>query len=168
MKTLRRILGILVLGVGVVSAQPAPEQPSPTSDAPAPESPAQNTPPDAPAEAPTLDLSAPPITTQGRVINALGRPVRGATVSVEGVEETVKTDRSGWFKIKAPLGASILIEAPGYGVGLATVTGELLEETVLLSEEQLAETIEIESEAPPPAQGAAKLDRKEVATWCAR
>ena len=161
MSILRRTLGALVLGVGVVSAQPAPEQPAP---APAPAPPAPEAPaPEAPApETPSIDLAAPPITTQGRVINALGRPVRGATVTIEGVEKPVKTDRSGWFKVKAPLGASIIVEAPGYGVGLVTVTGELLEETVLLSEEQLAETIEIESEAPPPAQGAAKLDRKEL------
>ena len=164
MKLLRRTLGVLVLGIGVAAAQPAPEQPAPEPTSPPTPAAPEGSVEESFETAPTIDLSAPRITTQGRVIDALGRPVRGAIVTVEGLEgeAPTKTDRSGWFKIKAPLGASIVIESPGFGVGLATVTGELLDETVLLSEEQLSETIEIVSEAPPPAQGAAKLDRQEL------
>src|SRR5204862_7019933 len=44
----------------------------------------------------------------------------------------------------------------------ATVTGVLLDDIVLLTEAQLGETIEINSEAPAVAPGAAQLDRKEL------
>ena len=138
---------LMVATGGVAVAQPAPDQP-PVPEQPEPESPEQP-----PAKV---------IKTRGRVIDALGKPVRGATVTVEGSETTVRTGRDGWFEIDAPEGSSLVVESKAFGVGLATVTGPLLEETVLLSEEQLAETITIESDAPAAAPGAAQLDRQEL------
>src|SRR6201999_803402 len=52
-------------------------------------------PPPAPATAPSPD--APIATITGRVIDALGRPVAGARVSVDGGSKTARTDRSGTF-----------------------------------------------------------------------
>lgn len=157
MKQLRYLSVVVVTTSSVASAQPpAPEQPAP--EQPAPEQPPTPDPP----PVPDVDLSAPPIVTRGRVIDALGRPVRGATVTVEGSDATTTTDRTGWYRIEARLGASLIVERKGYGVGLGTVTGLRSDEIVLLSEAQLAETIEIESQAPVAAPGAAQLDRKEL------
>jgi hypothetical protein len=102
------------------------------------------------------------ITVRGRVINSLGRPVRGATVTVEGETAGVKTASDGWFKLEAPMGATLVVEATSYEVGLATVTGPRLDEIVLLTSAQTSETIEVSGEAPPAAPGAAKLDRQEL------
>ena len=131
----------LVLGPGVAWSQP-----------PAPEVP--------PAPAP----DAKTIRVTGRVIDALGRPVRNATVSIEGQPDgkTGRTGKDGTFVIDAPIGATLVVEQKAFGVGLATVTGVLLDDIVLLTEAQLGETIEINSEAPAAAPGAAQLDRKEL------
>ncbi len=167
-------------------AQPPPEQPEPepapapepepppaTPDeppAPAPEqppAPEQQAPEQMPAEGPEQPPEQPAqleeiITVRGRVINALGRPVRGAKVSVEGATEAVTTGRDGWFRTKAPIGSTLVIEAKNYEVGLATVAGARLDDIVLLTLAQTSETIEVTSEAPPASPGAAKLDRKEL------
>lgn len=162
---MRFLVGVLLLGlVGVARAQPepAPEQPAPGApkqELPAPELPAPEQ-PVPPAAAPSPD--GPTRTIRARVINALGRPVRGAKVSVEGQSEQVTTDRQGWFRIEASIGATLVLEADGYEVGLATVDAATLDDIVLLTTQQTAETIEVSSEAPPPAAGAAKLDRKEL------
>lgn len=143
MKLLRGTAAALVLGGGLAAAQPPPpEQPE--------------TPPEAPAPAPTIKVA-------GRVIDALGRPVRNATVTVEGGDgKSTKTNRDGTFVIDAPMGATLVVEQTAYGVGLATVTGTTIDDVVLLTEKQLGETIEINSEAPAVAPGAAQLDRKEL------
>ncbi|NVB78728.1 MAG: TonB-dependent receptor [Kofleriaceae bacterium] len=96
------------------------------------------------------------------MINSLGRPVRGAKISVEGSTDQVKTDKQGWFRIEAPIGASLVIEADGYEVGLANITAATIDDIVLLTTSQVSETIEVQSEAPPPSPGAAKLDRQEL------
>lgn len=96
------------------------------------------------------------------MINALGRPLRGARVSVEGSSDVVKTDKTGWFRIQAPIGATLVIELENYEVGLATVDKVTLDDSVLLTTAQTAETIEVTGDAPPPVAGAAKLDRKEI------
>ena len=140
---------------------PAPEEPAPAPEAPAPEAPAPEAPTAESPEAPAAPL-AKIITVRGRVINALGRPVRGAKISVEGATDTVSTGRDGWFRTKAPIGSTLVIEATKYEVGLATVTGATLDDTVLLTLDQASETIEVSSEAPPAAPGAAKLDREEL------
>ncbi|HEY4183316.1 MAG TPA: TonB-dependent receptor [Kofleriaceae bacterium] len=103
------------------------------------------------------------IVVVGRVIDVLGKPVRGATVTLEGQTEPIgKTDRQGRFTVKAPMNATLVIESKAFGVGIATVTGRALDDTVLLTEKQLGETIEVKGEGPPPVAGAAKLDRQEL------
>ncbi|MDX2093344.1 MAG: TonB-dependent receptor [Kofleriaceae bacterium] len=102
------------------------------------------------------------VSVSGRVINSLGRPVRGARVNVEGATDTVTTGRDGRFRTSAQVNATLVIEADSYEVGLATVTGELLEDVVLLTTAQTSETIEVRGEAPVAAAGAAKLDRQEL------
>ncbi|MGN6110548.1 MAG: TonB-dependent receptor [Kofleriaceae bacterium] len=132
----------MVFGVETVAAQPAPEQPTDAPSAP---------------EAPI-----PTITVTGHVIDALGKPVRGAKINVEGSDARVKTDKYGKFRIAAPVGATLVIEADNYEIGLATVTGDLLDDVVLLTTSQVSETIEVSGEAPAVAPGAAKLDRTEL------
>ncbi len=143
MMFLRRVVPILMAGAGIASAQPAPEQPVPEQPAP-------------------LDPSTPTVAVRGRVIDALGRPVRNATVTIEGTSESAKTGRDGWFNLRAPIGSTLVVDSRTFGTALATVTGELLDDIVLLTEAQLGETITVESEAPAAAPGAAQLDRKEL------
>lgn len=134
---------------GTAVAQP-PEGGTPAPTAPAPEQPAP-------------DPSAATVRTTGRVIDALGKPVRGAKVGVEGQGERVTTDRTGKFTIDAPIGATLVIESTRFQVGIATVTGEAaLDDIVLLTSAQSGETIEVSGEAPPASPGAAKLDRNEL------
>ena len=99
---------------------------------------------------------------RGRVINSLGKPVRGATVHIEGDANTVRTGADGWFRIDAPVGATLVIESDKYEVGLTVVGGARLDDVVLLTNAQASETIEVSGEAPPTAPGGAKLDRKEL------
>ncbi|NVB79574.1 MAG: TonB-dependent receptor plug domain-containing protein [Kofleriaceae bacterium] len=96
------------------------------------------------------------------MINALGHPIRGAKVSVEGATEAVTTDREGRFTTSAPIGATLVIDANRYDVGIATVGGETLDDIVLLKLGQGSETIEVRGTPPPSAPGAAKLDRQEL------
>jgi hypothetical protein len=153
----------LTLGAGSAAAQPPPPE-TPPPEAP----PAARSPEPPPAEAPptaTPPPAAPPvasITTRGRVIDAQGKPVAGAKVGIENTTERVVTDKDGRFVISAPVGATLLVESSRFQVGLATVTGVALDDTVLLTEAQSAETIEVRGEAPPVAPGAAKLDRTEL------
>jgi hypothetical protein len=107
-------------------------------------------------------VSADAVTVRGKVINSLGRPIRGAKVSVEGQSDIVTTGKDGWFRISAPIGSTLVIEANNYEVGLATVDDATLDDIVLLTTAQTAETIEVTGEAPPAAPGAAKLDRQEL------
>jgi hypothetical protein len=138
---MRFFTGLVLLGLsGVAYAQPEEAPPVPEQ----PEAPAQT------------------ITVRGRVINSLGRPVRGAKVGIEGSSEQVTTDKQGWFRIEATLGANLVVEADGYEVGLASVNKPTIDDIVMLTTAQTAETIEVSGEAPPPTPGAAKLDRKEL------
>jgi hypothetical protein len=102
----RILVGLCVVGLaGIASAQPVGVD--------EPEQPAKPAPPPPAADGPTQTIRA-------RVINALGRPLRGARVSVEGQSAQVTTDKSGWFRIDATVGATLVIEAEGYEVGLST------------------------------------------------
>jgi TonB-dependent receptor-like protein/carboxypeptidase family protein len=117
-------------------------------------------PPPAPPTAPGPDAPVAPVT--GRVIDALGRPVAGARVSVDGGSEATTTDRSGAFRISAAIGAGLVIERDGYDPALANVTATQIDDVVMLSAGSHAETIEVSGEAPPPSPGAAELGRREL------
>src|SRR5262249_38921629 len=142
MKLLRRSALALMIGAGAVRAQPPPPEPAPAPAAPEPEALA--------------------ITVKGRVIDAQGRPVAGAKGGIENTPERVKPDKDGRVTIHAPVGAALVIESPRFQLGLATVTGDKLDDVVLLTEGQLSETIEVSGEAPPAAPGAATIDRREL------
>ena len=101
---------------------------------------------------------AAPVT--GRVVDAQGKPVRGATITIEGSTASVMTDSDGRFTTDAPESASLVIMKDGFGVGLATA-GQA-DDVVLLAEAAVAETIEVKGEVGPQTQGAAKLTREEV------
>lgn len=115
------------------------------------------------------DVGAPPpasvtpalIAVSGRVIDEAGRPIRGATVVAEGSETRVATDRNGRFRLQAGIGATLVVTSDRHGVGLANVTGPIVDDIVLLAD--LAnENIEIGGEAPTAVLGAAKLDREDL------
>ncbi len=131
----------LTLGTSVAMAQPdgstAPEEPPPAD----------------PATQPT-------ILVRGRVIDAFGKPVRKVKVSLEASDVTTTTDKDGFFKLNAPVGATLTFENDLYEAGIAIVTGEVIDDVVMLVPS--AETIEISGEAPAAAPGAAKLDRQEL------
>jgi len=139
---LRRLSSVaaLVVGSGLAVAQePPPESPPPP-----------------PVEQPAAPVS-------GRVVDAFGRPVSGASVGIEGGgSDKVKTQRDGTYTILAPIGATLVIERPGFDPALATVSSTKLDETVMLKEGSGSETIEISGEAPAAAPGAAVLDRTEL------
>jgi hypothetical protein len=88
--------------------------------------------------------------------------VAGAKVGLEGAADRVATDADGRFTLWAPVGATLVVESSGFEVGLATVGGAALDDVVLLTEAQVAETIEVSGEAPPAAPGAASIDRTEL------
>ncbi len=111
---------------------------------------------DAPVVAPDEE-----ITVKARVIDNLGRPIRKATVTVEGTFDDVTTDKDGQFEIVAPMGSTLIVSTDRHGVALATVTGPVLDDIVLLLD-LVNEQIEISSEAPIVAPGAAVLDREEL------
>ncbi|HET7505400.1 MAG TPA: TonB-dependent receptor [Kofleriaceae bacterium] len=98
----------------------------------------------------------------GRVIDALGVPVGGAHVGVEGAAAEATTGDDGRFQIDAPDGATLVIERAGYDVALASVAGGAVDDVVMMAAGKNAETIEIQGEAPAAAPGAAKLDRGEL------
>ncbi len=136
----------VTLAVCLAGASPALAQPIPT--------------PAAPSDEPPADIVDVAIT--GRVIDAFGKPVKGATVGREGASDKVVTDGKGKFKLKAPIGATLVIEHRGFDVGIAIVQSQALDDIVLLTVGQNAETIEVTGDAPPPTPGAAKLDREEL------
>jgi hypothetical protein len=104
----------------------------------------------------------PIIATTGRVIDKLGKPIRGATVSAEATGVSTTTDRYGRFTIKAPNHGELTIEKTGFEEQLAIVTSGSLDDVLLLGSEDLQETIEVKGEPPPPAAGAAQLDRQDL------
>lgn len=111
---------------------------------------------DQPAPAQTIAIS-------GRVIDARGRPVRGAAVAVQDGPQHATTDSAGRFRLEAvALGATLVVDHDGYQTALATVTGAVLDDVVLLTQAQGTETIEVHGEPPPDAPGATKIDREDV------
>jgi hypothetical protein len=152
-------VGLLLVSVEA-AAQPADKpEPPPAPDQPAPPAPDQ---PDQPLPTPPAPEAGAPIKVSGRVIDKFGRPVRDAKVGLEGSEAQVKTDRGGRFTLLAPVGATLVIEHEGLEVGLAIVSGPLLDDTVLVDVDEATETIEVHGEAPAEAPGAAVIDRGEL------
>ena len=117
-----------------------------------------------PADPPPADAPAVPeedITVRGRVIDNLGRPIRKATVTVEGTFDEVLTDKDGFFEISARLNATLIVSTDRNGVALATVTGPVLDEIVLMID-LATEEITISDRAPIVAPGSTTLDRDEL------
>ncbi|MEO8840954.1 MAG: TonB-dependent receptor [Kofleriaceae bacterium] len=135
-------------------AQPVPPDAGPPPDPGTPEAPA---PDEAPAPAPVKT-----ITVSGRVIDKLGRPVRGAHVSMEGSDRSAVSDRGGRFKIQAPVGVTLVVQKDGMEVGLAVVSGPIIDEIVLLELDTTGERIEVQGTAPVDAPGSAVIDRQEL------
>lgn len=117
------------------------------------------------ATAQPADPPSPHVTATGRVLDALDRPIVGATVSVEALPDLapVTTDARGRYAIAdVPIGAALVITAQGYQAGLATVGRAAVDDVVLLTDRQATEVIEVRGEAPPATPGAAMLDRNEL------
>ena len=114
---------------------------------------------DAPPEVPAAPVER--ITVSGRVIDTLGKPIKGAQVNVENETAITTTDKQGTFVVQAPVGATLIINSEKYGAALATVTGPVLEDTVLLLD-LTSEKIEVVGRAPTAAVGAAQLTREEL------
>jgi TonB dependent receptor/TonB-dependent Receptor Plug Domain/Carboxypeptidase regulatory-like domain len=134
------ILAVLVAGAGSAQAQePAPESP----------------PPPVQPDNPILSIT-------GRVIDALGKPVAGAVVRVEGGSESATTARDGTFRLSAAIGATLVVERAGFDPALANVIATRIDDVVMLKAGSHSETIEVAGEAPAAAPGAAVLDRREL------
>ena len=114
---------------------------------------------DEPAGPPVTSPDPQPITVTGRVIDNLGRPIGKVTVTLEGATEHATTDRDGRFQIVAPVGATLVVSSARHGVALATVSGAVLDDIVLLLD-LASEKIEVKGIAPTAALGAARLDRE--------
>ena len=136
-RTLRRVILVILALPLVAHAQPEPA-------------------PDQPPAVATQKVS-------GRVIDAYGKPIAGATVGVEGGTVTVKTDKLGKFHLDdVPETASIVASKDNYQDGLGNITPGTTEidDIVLITDK--TETIEVSGEGPPTSPGAAKLDRSEM------
>ena len=81
-------------------------------------------------------------TLTGKVVDAAGQPVAGATVIVEGTDNGVVTDNDGKYTITAKVGSPVLVSILGYKDAKANLKdglvitiaedAELLEETVVI------------------------------------
>jgi hypothetical protein len=108
---------------------------------------------------------SPMLAISGRVLDATGKPIAGATITVEERPDVapVVTDVQGRYHFDGiAVGASLVIDADGYEPGLAAVTGSSVDDVVLLAIAQGKETIEVTGRAPPTTQGAEQLDRDEI------
>jgi outer membrane receptor protein involved in Fe transport len=90
-----------------------------------------------------------------------GKPVRNATVSVDGTTPLAVTGKDGRFAVEVAPDATLIVMADGYEpalVAIADARGEI----ALLPLGVASEMIEVEDEAPPGAPGATRLDRDEI------
>jgi len=104
--------------------------------------------------------AAPAIEVTGRVVDALGRPIRNATVRREDGGAQTTTDALGRFAIDAPVGTTLVVTSDRHEAALTSVTGPVLDDIVAPSD--AGERIEITGQAPTPAAGAAELDREDI------
>ena len=114
---------------------------------------------------PQLPAPADPVTIAitGRVVDAQGHPVAGATVVVEGAATPLRTGPDGAYHLDgARPGATIAVDKDGFQTGLGSVAGPAIDDIALASLEHNAETIEIHGDPPPASPGATKLDRSET------
>jgi hypothetical protein len=113
----------------------------------------------------TAVASAQPVSIIGRVIDANGKPIVGAVVSIDAMPELppATTDAHGRYHLDgAPSGAGIVVIADGYQAGLATITGPQVDDVVLLTNKQASEVIEVHGEPPPTAPGGTTLSREDL------
>jgi len=104
------------------------------------------------------------IRVSGRVTDSSGRPVKGAVVTIENTAVSASTDAKGRFTLDGvALGASLVVDAPGYETAIASATGVTIDDVVLLGEAEASETITVNGNAPAQSPGAAKIDRTEIA-----
>jgi hypothetical protein len=103
-----------------------------------------------------LPASADPIEVRGRVIDVLGKPVAGATVTIGDL--TLTTDRNGRYHAEVEQDTSIVVDKDGYDTALGTATGAAIDDIVLLRP-SAGETIEIHGDPPPASPGATTLER---------
>src|SRR5262245_31015722 len=135
MRSLRAVIIAIVCGAGVASAQPAP---------------------------PVAGAAVVRARVTGRVLDAAGAPVRGASVSVEGEAGAVASDALGRFELAAaPIGATLVVLKDGFATGLAAIapgttdgpggaasgTARAIPDIVLIAE-AAGETIAVRGEAP--------------------
>jgi outer membrane receptor protein involved in Fe transport len=146
-RALAAIASAWTIATTVASAQPAPTDAPPAQ----PGTPAQ---PETPAPAPTL-------TATGRVVDSLGRPIRGAQVKIEGATDQVTTDAAGRFTIEGPLGATLIVSSDRHAVTLANITGAAIADIVQL-DEITGERIDVLGETPTEVLGTARLDREDI------
>src|ERR1700733_12645674 len=153
----RLLIAIGIASVASVAHADAPPDAGIDDAAPADAAPA----PDA---TPQVDAApAQTIAISGRVIDALGRPVRAASVTIQGDTAVVKTDRYGRYRIaQVAIGATIVVDKDGFETGLGVVSGALIDDVVLITVAQSQETIEIQGEPPPDSPGSTKIDRTEA------
>jgi hypothetical protein len=113
--------------------------------------------PDIPDDLQTVDV-------HGTVIDAgTGKPVAGATVTLDGTDRTRTADKSGRFVFTGvPVGATLIVVGPKHEAAILIVESEDAGEIALLPEGSSSEVIEVESEAPPAAVGATTLGRDDV------
>jgi hypothetical protein len=145
-------LFMILVTSGVAAAQAPPAGPGGAAATP-------DVTTDAPPALP-IELPIAPIT--GRVTDASGKPIAGAKVGAEGSTDVVQTDRDGRYELEARIGTTLVIERAGFDTQLSNVVGVKLDDVVLLASGSGDETIEISSEAPAAAPGAAVLDRSEL------
>ncbi|HZH96816.1 MAG TPA: SusC/RagA family TonB-linked outer membrane protein, partial [Flavisolibacter sp.] len=88
-----------------------------------------------------LLLSAQENPTTGKVTNASGEPVIGASVVVKGQNRGVATDATGAFTIDAPKGATLLITSVGFTAREVVAGGAPLAVTLLTDNTLLTDVV---------------------------
>src|SRR5438045_3670385 len=91
--------------------------------------------------APALALaqSGDAIDVTGRVVDKRGRPVTDAAIELEGQPPLARTDSAGRFRVHVPIGTALVIEHDGQTAGLASVTGPVLDDILLLDVDESGE-----------------------------